>query len=73
MDRETLHAHATHWSEEPVQVRHDLPRLQPDEHALFDDLRANRIPGEIALGAGAHRLAVGDGAVARNRLSAPRG
>lgn len=49
MDRETLHAHDAHWGDEPVQVRHDLPRLQIEELALFDDLRANRIRTNLRL------------------------
>jgi len=49
MDRETLLAHAVHWGEESTPVRHDLPRLQPQERALYDDLRANRIRPNLRL------------------------
>lgn len=46
MDRQTLLAHETHWGTEPAQLCRDLPRLTPEEQALFDDLRDNRIrPG----------------------------
>jgi hypothetical protein len=49
MDRETLDAHEAHWGEEPDQVLHDLPRLTPDERALFDDLRDNRLRKNLRL------------------------
>jgi hypothetical protein len=42
MDRETLLAHRLHWGEEPEPVRHDLPRLTPEEAAVHDDLRFDR-------------------------------
>ena len=43
MDRATLDAHASVWGieEKPLQV--DLHRLTPEERALYDDLRDNRI------------------------------
>lgn len=43
MDRATLLAHAAQWGEEPQPVLRDLPRLTVEEHALFDDLRDNRL------------------------------
>jgi hypothetical protein len=49
MDRATLTAHQMHWGEEPDQVLHDLPRLTPEERALFDDLRDNRIRKNLRL------------------------
>ncbi|WP_027484592.1 Wadjet anti-phage system protein JetD domain-containing protein [Rhodanobacter sp. OR87] len=49
MDRTTLDAHEVHWGEEHAQVLHDLPRLSPDERALFDDLRDNRIRESLRL------------------------
>lgn len=49
MDRETLVAHEVHWGEEPDQATQDLPRLTPDERALFDDLRDNRIRKNLRL------------------------
>lgn len=49
MDRTTLDAHEVHWGEEHEQVLHDLPRLSPDERALFDDLRDNRIRKNLRL------------------------
>ncbi|KZC19017.1 MULTISPECIES: Wadjet anti-phage system protein JetD domain-containing protein [Rhodanobacter] len=49
MDRTTLDAHEVHWGEEHEQVLHDLPRLSPDERALFDDLRDNRIRENLRL------------------------
>jgi len=42
MDRETLLAHRLHWGEEPDAARHDLPRLTPEEAAVYDDLRFGR-------------------------------
>lgn len=49
MDRTTLDAHEVHWGEEREQVLHDLSRLSPDERALFDDLRDNRIRKNLRL------------------------
>jgi hypothetical protein len=43
MDRETLLAHADHWGQEPQPLLRDLPRLTPDETALFNDLRDNKL------------------------------
>ena len=46
MDRETLLAHRDHWGEEPLPLLRDLPRLDPAERELFDDLRHNTLqPG----------------------------
>lgn len=42
MDGATLQAHRMHWGEEPEPVRHDLPRLAPEEAAVYDDLRFDR-------------------------------
>ena len=42
MDRDTLMAHREHWGEELQPTLRDLPRLDPLEQALFDDLRHNR-------------------------------
>jgi hypothetical protein len=43
MDRATLMAHPTQWGDEPQPVWRDLPRLNVDEAALFDDLRNQRL------------------------------
>jgi hypothetical protein len=43
MDRATLDAHAAFWGFEDKPLRVDLPRLTPEESALYDDLRDNRI------------------------------
>jgi hypothetical protein len=43
MDRATLMAHQPCWTSEPQPVLRDLPRLQPAERALFDDLRWKRV------------------------------
>jgi hypothetical protein len=39
MDRETLMAHRDHWGDEPQPVLRVLPRLDPAERELYDDLR----------------------------------
>lgn len=49
MDRPTLMAHEILWGEECDQVLRDLPRLTEMEHALFDDLRDNRIRRSLRL------------------------
>lgn len=43
MDRATLEAHASAWGVEDKPLLADLLRLTPDECALYDDLRDNRI------------------------------
>ncbi len=43
MDRATLNAHATVWGSEDKPLGLDLHRLSPEESALYDDLRDNRI------------------------------
>jgi hypothetical protein len=43
MDRETLLAHRLHWGQETEPARHDLPHLTPEEGALYDELRFDRI------------------------------
>ena len=43
MDRATLDAHASIWGSEDKPLRVDLHRLTPEEKALYDDLRDNRI------------------------------
>ena len=48
MDRTTLLAHRLLWSNEPEPTQRDLPRLTPDERALYDDLRWKRLgDGEV--------------------------
>lgn len=49
MDRETLLAHRLHWGEEPEPARHDLPRLTPEEAAVYDDLRFDRYQPRLRL------------------------
>lgn len=49
MDRNTLLAFETLWGEEEQQTLRDLPRLNPEEKALFDDLRDNRIRKNLRL------------------------
>ena len=43
MDRATLMAFESQWGNERAQTLRDLPRLRPEEKALYDDLRDNRI------------------------------
>ncbi|MBI4695877.1 MAG: hypothetical protein HY749_17865 [Gammaproteobacteria bacterium] len=46
MDRLTLQTHRMQWGVERQPVRHELERLTPEEGALYDDLRFDRIqPG----------------------------
>ncbi|MDF1613807.1 Wadjet anti-phage system protein JetD domain-containing protein [Desulfurivibrio dismutans] len=49
MDRETLLAHRRQWSTEPKPQKRDLPRLQPAEAALYDDLRHDRLGPSVRL------------------------
>jgi hypothetical protein len=49
MDRRTLLAHRRYWSEEPQPVLRDLPRLNADERALFDELRQNTLGQNVRL------------------------
>lgn len=49
MDRDTLMAFATLWGREERPTVRDLPRLHPEERALYDDLRDNRIRQHLRL------------------------
>jgi len=49
MDRATLDAHAAVWGSEDKPLRVDLHRLTPEESALYDDLRDNRIRAGLRL------------------------
>lgn len=49
MDRETLAAHEPVWGHEATQLLVDLHRLTPEERALYDDLRDNRIRAGLRL------------------------
>jgi len=51
MDRETLLAHRALWGQEPAHKRYDgePSRLTPEEYALFDDLRRDRLGPRIRL------------------------
>jgi hypothetical protein len=49
MDRNTLLASETLWGEEEKQTLRDLPRLNSEEGALYDDLRDNRIRKNLRL------------------------
>jgi hypothetical protein len=49
MDRGTLLAFEMLWGEEERQTLRDLPRLNPAEKALYDDLRDNRIRKNLRL------------------------
>lgn len=51
MDRNTLLAHEALWSEEPGKRRcmHDLPGLNAEELALYDDLRTDRLGEHVRL------------------------
>jgi hypothetical protein len=47
MDRDTLMAHNSLWGREPRQEIRDLPRLDREEQALYDDLRYNRLGEQL--------------------------
>ena len=49
MDRATLLAFETHWGEEDRQTQRELPRLNVEEGALYDDLRDNRLRRNLRL------------------------
>jgi hypothetical protein len=49
MDRETLFRHQPQWGAEPQPTARELPRLDTDERALYDDLRANRLDARLRL------------------------
>ena len=49
MDRDTLQAFEPLWGEEGKQTLRDLSRLNPEEMALYDDLRDNRIRKNLRL------------------------
>lgn len=47
MDRDTLMAHRSLWGRESNQEIRNLPRLDPEEQALYDDLRYNRLSDQL--------------------------
>jgi hypothetical protein len=49
MDRATLMAHEGHWSRELAPFVGNLERLNAEEHALFDDLRRDRLGAGVRL------------------------
>jgi len=49
MDRATLRAFESQWGEEEQQTLRDLPRLNGEESALYDELRDNRIRKNLRL------------------------
>ncbi len=49
MDRATLLACQVHWGEEDRPTLRDLPRLNAEEGALYDDLRDNRLRRNLRL------------------------
>ena len=49
MDKATLEAHTPFWGHEASPLRADLYRLTPDERALYDELRDNRIQAGLRL------------------------
>ena len=49
MNRETLLAFASQWDWEEKQTVRDLPRLNREEQALYDDLRDNRLRENLRL------------------------
>ncbi|MFZ7127516.1 MAG: DUF3322 domain-containing protein [Desulfobacterales bacterium] len=49
MDRNTLMAHRNLWGREPRQENRELTRLTPEESALYDDLRRNRLGDQVRL------------------------
>ena len=49
MDRSTLLAFRSQWGVEEKQTLRDLPRLNSEERALYDDLRDNRLANKLRL------------------------
>ena len=49
MDLATLLAFETQWGEEGRRTLRDLPRLNAEEGALYDDLRDNRLRRNLRL------------------------
>ncbi|MDP3178283.1 MAG: DUF2220 family protein [Spirochaetaceae bacterium] len=49
MDRETLLEHRALWTDEPKPAKSELRRLTPDEAALYDDLRSDRLRPSLRL------------------------
>ncbi len=49
MDRNTLMACEAHWGKEECPTTRDLARLNPQEQALYDDLRDNRLGERVRL------------------------
>lgn len=46
MDRQTLMAHRDHWVTEPTPTLRELLRLRPEERAVYDDIRWQRLQND---------------------------
>jgi hypothetical protein len=49
MDRGTLLAHRAQWSSEAAPQTGELGHLDPEEQALYDDLRRDRLGSAVRL------------------------
>ena len=49
MDRDTFFAFESHWGEESTPIDRELPRLNAEERAVYDDLRFNRMGPSLRL------------------------
>jgi hypothetical protein len=49
MDRATLLAFESQWGREEKQTDRELSRLNTEEHALYDDLRENKLGQNLRL------------------------
>ncbi len=49
MNRATLLSGRALWTEEAMPLKRDLPRLTPDEEALYNDLRDQRLGKNLRL------------------------
>ncbi len=73
MDRATLLAHRPLWTDEPEPTQRDLPRLTPEERALYDDLRWKRLDGERQVRLEQERIGFGLVGQALRSLPCPQG
>jgi len=49
MDRATTISAKALWTEEAMSLKRDLPRLPPDEEALYKDMRGKRLGKNLRL------------------------
>lgn len=59
MDEASLLAHSEHWTDEPAPTLRDLPRLTPQERAVYDAIRWKRLRDDYSVRLEQERISFG--------------